>query len=29
MQMTHPISRFPVSDLAALPDDIRTRILAV
>jgi uncharacterized peroxidase-related enzyme len=27
--MTHPISRFPVPDLAALPDDIRTRILAV
>jgi uncharacterized peroxidase-related enzyme len=27
--MTHLISRFPVPDLAALPDDIRTRILAV
>jgi uncharacterized peroxidase-related enzyme len=27
--MTHPISRFPVPDLASLPDDMRTRILAV
>jgi uncharacterized peroxidase-related enzyme len=27
--MTHPISRFPVPDLASLPDDVRTRILAV
>jgi uncharacterized peroxidase-related enzyme len=27
--MTRPISRFPVPDLASLPDDIRTRILAV
>jgi uncharacterized peroxidase-related enzyme len=25
----HPISRFPVPDIADLPDDIRTRILAV
>ena len=25
----HPISRFPVPSLAALPDDIRTRILGV
>jgi uncharacterized peroxidase-related enzyme len=25
----YPISRFPVPELAALPDDIRTRILAV
>jgi uncharacterized peroxidase-related enzyme len=30
MQMSqHPISRFPVPALNALPDDIRTRILAV
>ena len=27
--MTHPISRFPVPDLATLPEDIRARILAV
>ena len=27
--MTHPISRFPVPALAALPDDIRERILKV
>ncbi len=26
--MTHPISRFPVPDLADLPEDIRTKILA-
>jgi uncharacterized peroxidase-related enzyme len=26
---TNPISRFPVPDLESLPDDIRTRILAV
>ncbi len=27
--MTHPISRFPVPELADMPDDIRERILAV
>lgn len=27
--MTHPISRFPVPDLADLPDDIRDAILAI
>ena len=27
--MTHPISRFPVPALDSLPDDMRTRILAV
>jgi uncharacterized peroxidase-related enzyme len=27
--MTHPISRFPVPELPALPDDVRARILAV
>lgn len=27
--MTHPISRWPVPDLDALPDDIKTRILEV
>jgi hypothetical protein len=25
----HPISRFPVPAIDALPDDIRTRLLAV
>lgn len=29
MSTPHPISRFPVPDLATLPDDLRTRILAV
>jgi uncharacterized peroxidase-related enzyme len=27
--MTHPISRFPVPELGAMPDDVRARILAV
>jgi uncharacterized peroxidase-related enzyme len=27
--MTHPISRFPVPDLSTLPEDVRSRILAV
>jgi uncharacterized peroxidase-related enzyme len=27
--MTAPISRFPIPDIAALPDDLRTRILEV
>jgi len=27
--MTMPISRFPVPELSALPDDIREKILAV
>jgi uncharacterized peroxidase-related enzyme len=29
MSRQHPISRFPVPDLADMPEDIRTRILAV
>jgi uncharacterized peroxidase-related enzyme len=27
--MTHPISRFPVPELASLPEDVRTKILEV
>jgi uncharacterized peroxidase-related enzyme len=29
LAMTHPISRFPVPRIEALPEDIRTRLLAV
>jgi uncharacterized peroxidase-related enzyme len=29
MSMTAPISRFPIPDIAALPDDLRARILEV